>query len=363
MIDIPVELAETQSRFSGEAGRAFIAALPGRAADFLERWELRRTGPAMYGKCALVLPVGCADGTAAVLKLQQLDDESAGEPVALRAWGGDGAVRLLRYDEGTGTLLLERLVPRGSGGVAGSGGPGGPDGLAGSGGSGELAGAGGPGGLGSPVAGDPNACDLLPRDLPPRDLSGLPVREAVRILAELLARLTSVPAPAGLRTLGDAVARMLDEAPSLAGELADEGERRLVRDCAAAVREVADEPGDRLLHWDLHYENVLAAEREPWLAIDPKPLAGDPGFELLPALANRFGAADAYEGATAVSEPAGSETLWRFDLMTEVLALDRSRARAWTLGRVLQNSLWRLREGDRELDPVQVSIARSLLAR
>ncbi|MFE1957148.1 aminoglycoside phosphotransferase family protein [Streptomyces sp. NPDC059479] len=296
VIDIPVELAETQSKFLGEAGRAFIAALPGRAADFLERWELRRTGPSMYGMCALVLPVECADGTAAVLKLQHLDDESAGEPVALRAWDGDGAVRLLRYDGTTGTLLLERLRAR--------------------------------------------------------DLGGVPSREAVRILAELLARLTTARAPAGLRSLGDIAARMLREVAgpekALVDSLADESERRLLRDCAAALREVADEPGDRLLHWDLHYENVLAADREPWLAIDPKPLAGDPGFELLPALDNRFDA---------------SETLWRFDLMTEVLGLDRERARAWTLGRVLQNSLWHIKDGEWELDPDQVSIARSLLAR
>ncbi|MER8067509.1 aminoglycoside phosphotransferase family protein [Streptomyces sp. NPDC094034] len=296
VIDIPAELVETQSKFLGEAGRAFIAALPGRAADFLERWELRRTGPSMYGMCALVLPVERADGTPAVLKLQHLDEESAGEPVALRMWGGDGAVRLLRYDDETGTLLLERLDAR--------------------------------------------------------DLNGVDAREAVRIIAELLARLTSVPAPPGMRGLGEIAARMLDDVPVLSRSLPEEAERRLLRDCAAAVREVMDEPGDRLLHWDLHYENVLAAHpadaREPWLAIDPKPLAGDPGFDLMPALDNRFDAA---------------ETPWRFDLMTEVLGLDRERARAWTLGRVLQNSLWDIADGERALNPEQVSIARSLLAR
>jgi streptomycin 6-kinase len=113
------------------------------------------------------------------------------------------------------------------------------------------------------------------------------------------------------------------------------------------VREVAGEPGDRLLHWDLHFENILAAEREPWLVIDPKPLAGDPGFELLPALWNRYG-----EGQLAR----------RFDLMTETLGLDRERARAWTLGRVLQNSLWRVEEGE-GLDAEQAAIARGLLGR
>jgi streptomycin 6-kinase len=105
-----------------------------------------------------------------------------------------------------------------------------------------------------------------------------------------------------------------------------------------------DDLGDRLLHWDLHYENVLAADRAPWLAIDPKPLAGDPAFELLPALANRF-------------EP--GEIHWRFDAMTDVLGLDRARARAWTLGRVLQYGLWEIEDG-RPPEPGRLEIARRL---
>ncbi|MFJ2651699.1 aminoglycoside phosphotransferase family protein [Streptomyces sp. NPDC087420] len=297
MIDIPEELARTQSKANGEAGRAFVAGLPDLAAEFVERWELRLTGPAMYGMCALVLPVEQADGTAAVLKLQLLDDESVGEPVALRLWEGAGAVRLLRHDPVTGALLLEALDSA-------------------------------------------------------RDLSGVESREAVRVIAELLARLTAVPAPPGVRSLGDVAARMLDDVPALSARLPDAAERALLRDCAAAVREVAGEPGDRLLHWDLHYENVLATRpgdpRGPWLAIDPKPLSGDPGFDLMPALDNRFDAA---------------ETLWRFDLMTEILDLDRQRARAWTLGRALQNSLWDVADGERALHPDQVSVARALLGR
>ena len=70
--------------------------------------------------------------------------------------------------------------------------------------------------------------------------------------------------------------------------LADDGERRLLRDCAAAVREVADEPGDRLLHWDLHYDNVLGERSgsRGWPST-PSRWPGDPGFDLLPALRNR----------------------------------------------------------------------------
>lgn len=290
MIDIPDELAASQERFNGAAGRAFIAALPDLTADFLERWELTVDGQPMHGVAALVLPVIRADETRAVLKLQLLDEESEGEPVALRIWNGDRAVRLLDHDETTGTMLLERLDPA-------------------------------------------------------RMLSHLPdTREAVLVIARLLSHLTAVPAPPGLRRLGDIAHAMLDRTPWALERIPDPDTRRLVTDCAAAVREVVDEPGDRLLHWDLHYENVLASDRAPWLAIDPKPLAGDPGFELWPALANRFDA---------------DEIRRRFDAMTDVLGLDRARARAWTLGRLLQNALWDI-EDDRPPDPQQLEIARRL---
>ncbi|AZP23388.1 hydroxyurea phosphotransferase [Streptomyces aquilus] len=287
---MPEGLAAAQEKFNGAAGRAFIAGLPERAASFLERWELRPDGAAMHGVAALVLPVLRADGSGAVLKLQLLDDESAGEPVALRVWDGDGAVRLLDHDEPTGTMLLERLDPA-------------------------------------------------------RMLSHVPdTREAVLVIARLLAHLTAFPAPPGMRRLGDIARAMLERTPRALERIPDPQERALVADCAAAVNEVADEPGDRLLHWDLHYDNVLGADRADWLAIDPKPLAGDPAFDLLPALWNRFDADDIRR---------------RFDAMTEVLGLDRARARAWTLGRVLQTSLWEIEDG-RPMDAQQLEIARRL---
>ncbi|MET9804746.1 aminoglycoside phosphotransferase family protein [Streptomyces sp. NPDC006368] len=317
MIEVPAELARIQSEVNGEEGRAFIAALPGRAERFLEEWGLRWTGPVMHGWSALVLPVVAGDGTRAALKLQLLDEESEGEGAALRAWRGQGAVRLLREDSSTGTLLLEWL-----------------DGAAS---ADEESGSEGPGSAAEGFGGRV------------RSLSDVEdAREATRILAELMARLVAVEAPAGMRSLGDIAARMLEDVPDAVGELAREEDRRLLRDCAAAVREVAGEPGDRLLHWDLHFDNVLAAGREPWLAIDPKPLAGDPGFELLPSLFNRF-------------DP--DDVLWRFDLMTEVLGLDRDRATAWTLGRVLQDSLWHVEDGGTVLEEDRAAVGRMLLGR
>lgn len=326
MIEIPAGLAESQARYNGEAGRAFIAALPGRAEEFTDRWGLRPAGPPMHGVASLVLPVTrTSDGVRAALKLQLLDEESEGEPAALRAWAGEGSVCLLEHDAGTGAMLLEWA---GAGARAGAG-------------AGVAVGAGGAPGAGSAGdSGEPVHLSRLGEDEP---------REAVRILAGLLRRLSAVPAPDGLRRLGDVAADMLAATPA-AVERLGEDDARLLKDCAAAVREVLGEPGDRLLHWDLHYDNVLAAEREPWLAIDPKPLAGDPGFELLPAL-------------TDLWDPDPAVTRWRFDLLTGQLGLDRDRARAWPLGRVLQNGLWDVEDGEPGLDPDQVSIARTLLAR
>jgi streptomycin 6-kinase len=145
---------------------------------------------------------------------------------------------------------------------------------------------------------------------------------------------------------------MLEKVPGAAPMLADPSEQRLIRACASVVAELIRESGDRLLHWDLHYNNVLAGQREPWLAIDPKPLAGDPGFELLSALGNQA------QTATAITT-----VLRRFDLLTEVVGLDRARATGWTLGRVLQNALWDIEDGEHTLDPAQVEIANVLLRR
>ncbi|WP_329381478.1 aminoglycoside phosphotransferase family protein [Streptomyces sp. NBC_01351] len=267
-----------------------------RAEGFLERWGLRRTGPGMRGMTALVLPVERADGSAAVLKLLEPDEETAGEPVALRAWGGEGCVRLLEYDAATGTILLERLDER-------------------------------------------RHLSVLARE---------DARAAVAVVGGLLARLTAPAAPAGLRGLGGIAAGMLESVPEALEQLADEEERRLLRDCAGALAEVAGEPGDRLLHWDLHYDNVLAGGREPWLAIDPKPLSGDPGFELLPAMVNNFRV---------------EEVRWRFEALAEAVGADRERARCWTLGRVLQNCLWDVEEGEERLEERQVAVARVLLGR
>ncbi|MFC5664834.1 aminoglycoside phosphotransferase family protein [Kitasatospora misakiensis] len=298
-VDVPADFAASYGA-NGATERRWVRELPLLAADFLDRWDLAPDGPAAHGMASLVLPVRRPDGARAVLRLQQVRPETAGVAAGLRAWRGEGAVLLLDHDEESGTQLLERLDATRS-----------------------L----------STVTDDDAALELL---------------------AALAARLTAVPAPPGLRRLGDIAAAMLAEAPGAAPSLADPDERRLLLDCAAATGALLDEPGDRLLHWDLHDGNVLAGGREPWLVIDPEPLAGDPGFELLPAIDQRW-------DAVLAGADAERTVLRRFDLLTEALELDRPRAAGWTLARVLQNGLWDIEDGRPALEPTQIAVATTLL--
>jgi streptomycin 6-kinase len=245
-----------------------------------------------------------ADGTPAALKLQPVDDETSGEATALRCWAGLGAVGLYEHDPESGSMLLERLDA------------------------------------------------ARPLTVVPDDLA------AVTVIARLLVRLNAVPAWPGLRHLADVARATQDAVPRALQHAVDPVERELLSRCAGHLAEVLAAPvGDRLLHWDLHYANVLARLDDPgsWRAIDPKPLSGDPGFELLPALWNRW------DDVLATGDPAAA-VLRRFDLMTEVLGLDRPRAAAWTLARVLQNACWDLGSfGAGRIEPAHRVIAEVLL--
>ena len=288
-VEVPDALVAWHLKFFGERGRAWIDAAPELAAGLIERWRLQPDGAAMCGAVALVLPVLTVDGTPAALKLQPVDDHTGGEPDALRAWNGNGAVRLLDHDRASGSMLLERL--------------------------------------------DEDRPLATVRD----------EGAALQILSELLARLSSVPAPAGLRRLSDVAADMLERVPRALTLERDRSHDHLIRACTSALEEVLPDAGDRLLHDDLHYWNILAPlpadPREPWLAIDPKPLAGDPGFELLAALHNRW------EEAVATGDVPRTIRR-RFDLMTDVVGLDRPRATRWTLARILENMLWDVEHDD-----------------
>jgi streptomycin 6-kinase len=256
---------------------AFVDALPRLVRDLLDEWGLNPDGPATHGHTALLLPVR-ADRAEAMLKIAFPDDEGQHEALALQHWHGRGAVSLLRADPRRRALLLERLDPT--------------------------------------------------------DLTALWDLEACEVVAGLYGRLHR-PAPPQLRSLPSYVERWgarLGALPRSAPV-----PRRLVEQAVSLGRDLAADPASRgtMIHGDLHYANVLAGEREPWLAIDPKPVSGDPHYEVAPLLWNRFDelAGDVRGGVRR-----------RFHATIDAAGLDEDRARDWVVVRLMVNAMWELED-------------------
>jgi len=233
------------------------------AAAVARDWELRLGDPYPRGAAGYVVRAELADGTPAVLKLQHSHREDEHEADALERWAGDGAVRLLRRDDERHALLLERCEP------------------------------------GTPLsegAGDP-----------------------LGVLIGSLPRLWKDAT--GFRTLAEEAAWWLEE-----GDLAHMPESPRRNEATSLLRELAPTQGELVLvHQDLHADNVLAAEREPWLVIDPKPLAAEREFAVAP-IVRSFELGHSRRDA-----------LLRLDRLCAELGLDRERARGWT---IVQTTAW-----------------------
>lgn len=278
---IPPSFAERAGRSPSWAG--WLADLPGLTEQLLQEWELTVSAHSMHGECALVVPVTTAAGEPAVLKVTWPHWEAETEHLALQRWGGHGAARLLRADPARHAMLLEHLN--------------GPD------------------------------------------LTTVPVPEAIPVIGGLY-RALHLPAGPRFERLSTHVAdwsRRLQELPRQAPL-----PRRLVEQAVALGSDLAadDDTDGVLIHTDLHYLNVLGGERG-WLAIDPKPLSGDPGYEVAPLLWNRWAEAlDTGDLRTALRT--------RVALACEVTGLDRARVRDWVIVRAMNNALWELEEATRQ---------------
>jgi streptomycin 6-kinase len=191
--------------------------------------------------------------------------EGEHEADALEHWDGDGAIRLLAHDPERHALLLERCIP------------------------------------GRPLSED----------------------AALDVMIELLPRLWK-PAGDPLRPLAEEAAWWAED---LAGKWERAGrpfERALLDAALGALRTLPASQGEQvLLHQDLHADNVLSAQREPWLVIDPKPLAGEREFGVAP-IVRSF---ELGHGRRHVEH--------RLDRLTAELGLDRERARLWSLAQTV----------------------------
>ena len=244
-----------------------------------ERWQLRLGEPYPPGAAGHAVRAELPDGTQAVLKLSIPHRESLQEADALERWDGEGAVRLLARDDDRSALLLERCEP------------------------------------GTPLSTSSWALDVLIGLLPRLWRSG-----------------------EGFRPLSAEAEVWRDE---IERDVSDRG----LRDAALRyLSDLAPTQGEQVLvHQDLHGENVLAARREPWLVIDPKPLAAERELAVAPIVrSDELG-----HSKRAVLE--------RLDRLTSELGLDRERALGWT---VAQTVAW---SAGRDYVPSHVETVRWLL--
>ena len=246
--------------------RAWLERLPKAIRDLQDRWGLSLGFPFDDDEvsCSWVALAERRDGTPAVLKLGMPHMEGEHEIQGLRFWDGDAIVRLLEADDDLNAMLLERCEP----GMA---------------------------------------------------LRLIPEPEQDAVIAGLLRRLWRTPAtPYSFRPLSSMIAYWACETIAESRRWLDSG---LVQDGLRLFEELArPAAGDVVLATDLHAGNVLRAQREPWLVIDPKPFVGDPAYDATQHLFNC--------AARMRSDPFG--TIRRF---ADLLAVDYERVRMWMFAR------------------------------
>ena len=292
-ISIPPQLAGAVTDDADSARVEWLEALPEAVAQIAADWELELGGPFLPGGvCAWVAPARNAAGDELVLKVGWRHYEAEHEADGLRHWGGDGAVRCFAACShgDTSALLLERCIP-----------------------GGQL------GHLRPEHRQDEIVAGLLRRLWLRAPREGHPFRPLSAMCDQWAD---------GFERGFAADRRGLD--PGLARH-GVELLRQLPRTAATAA----------LLCTDLHAGNVLAAEREPWLVIDPKPFVGDPAYDTVQHMLNCDG--------RLASDPAGLAAR-----MAALLDLECDRVRLWLLARCVQESLLdvTLREPARRLGQV-----------
>ena len=286
-LEIPDEVVQMNLSANGAAGRAWLDSLPALVDELTARWSLT-IGPAFGGGAVgFVAPAERKGGERLVLKVSFVDDETRHESEALRHWDADGAVRLVDADAAMGALLLERLEP------------------------------------GTPLEAHPD-----------RDT-------ATGLACALLRRLwIPMPDPHPFTLVRDLASRLADVLPQRFERHRRPFDQALLRTAVDLCHDFASSSEETVLaNRDFHLGNVLAAEREPWVVIDPKPLVGERAFDtghlvrtLLPERLD-VGSVDAV-----------------VDRLAAELELEPTHVRAWALVRSVDDALWGLSTGGADID-------------
>jgi len=284
LFTIPDDFAGFMLELFGAEGRAWLDRLPAMLATCEEHWHLTIGAPVDNLSFNYVAPAVLADGSEAVVKTG-LTDEFLSQPQALQHFAGHGMVQLLAYDEHNTAMLLERLKP----------------------------------GISLRAVKDDEAAisaaaavmRQLWRPLPQKHYPFPTVCDWGKGFARLRTRYDGGTGPIQ--------PTIFDRAEKLYAEL-----------CASMAESV-------LLHGDLHQDNILSAEREPWLAIDPKGVIGEPVFETGPLLRNFW------PDILSLANPK-QIMAHRIDQLSAELGFARERISAWGFSQAVLAMIWGLED-------------------
>ncbi|MEU4550357.1 aminoglycoside phosphotransferase family protein [Nonomuraea dietziae] len=163
--------------------------------------------------------------------------------------------------------------------------------------------------------------------------------EVVTVAGRINRRL-AIPAPTGLPRLREQADAWEEQLRKDAEELTHAQSRYVVDAAVATVRELGRGQPDILIHGDLHARNILRADREPWLAIDPKGYVGDLAYDGGTLLKSR--------ALTLLEADSPRKALHRaLDVFAEAAEVDRERARRWAQFHAVQAAFRGRRHGFR----------------
>lgn len=287
MTSIPDSLARTTVELHGPSGEEWLRALPSLLARYGARWSLTVGPPFEPLSYNYVAPAVRTDGTPVVLKLGVPNPELVTEIQALRHFDGRGIVRLLAADPEGGALLLERLSP------------------------------------GKPLA-------ALLHDQPTLATDERATAVAARVMRQLW---RPVPADHPFPTVARWAAGLERLRHHYGGGTAP-FPAALVGKAEALFAELIDSMDPPvLLHGDLHHHNILSAGRQPWLALDPKGVVGEPAYEVGALLRNPL--------PWLLDQPDPRRiTARRLDQLSAELGFDRARLQGWGFAQAVLAAWW-----------------------
>ena len=223
--NLPPKFIQNILGLYGAKGERWLEDLPGAIAVIADKWSLEIDEPFPNLSFNFVAPCSVPGGGKYVLKVGVPEEESPilFERKALEAFAGEGAVKLIKYDESLCAMLIERAVE------------------------------------GKTLS----------------DVCGADYEKAVKIAVAVMKRLPRNPPDKTIFINLEKWTSGLNKAVKMGFE------PDKVAEAQKYFTELA-EPFEKkiLLHGDVHFDNILSARRESFLLIDPKGAVGEIGYEI-----------------------------------------------------------------------------------